>query len=89
MGDLAPEIREWEPSEALAGQGLTEAIAEASRDKLAPGGALVFETAEQRAGEVAALLRSLGFVDVVVTQDLAGAERVVEGRTVDIERAPN
>jgi release factor glutamine methyltransferase len=78
--DLAPEIREWEPPQALSGEGLSEAIAQAARDVLVSGGALVLETAELRAAEVAGLLRSLGYEDVLVTLDLAGAERVVEGR---------
>ena len=38
VGDLAPEIREWEPAEALSGEGLTEAIASAACDVLAPDG---------------------------------------------------
>ena len=80
VGELAPEIREWEPSEALSGEGLTEAIASAARDVLAPRGMLVLESAELRAAEVAELLRTLGYEDVVVTPDLSGAERVVEGR---------
>jgi release factor glutamine methyltransferase len=80
IGDLAPEIREWEPAEALSGEGLTEAIARAARDVLPPRGSLVLETAEARAAEIAALLASLGYTDVAVTRDLAGADRVVEGR---------
>jgi methylase of polypeptide subunit release factors len=43
-------------------------------------GALVLETAADRARRVADLLRELGYEDVVVTRDLAGRPRVVEGR---------
>jgi release factor glutamine methyltransferase len=80
LRELAPEVREWEPAVALTGEGLTGAIARAARGVLVPGGALVLETAELRAAEVAGLLRSLGYEDVAVTRDLAGADRVVEGR---------
>ena len=47
---------------------------------LAPGGALALEVGEGQAAPTAALLAELGFVDVLVTPDLAGSDRVVEGR---------
>ena len=47
---------------------------------LAPGGALALEVGEGQAAPTAALLAELGFVDVLVTPDLAGIDRVVEGR---------
>ena len=47
---------------------------------LATGGALVLESYDERAGAVADLLSRSGFIDVAVTQDLAGRDRVVEGR---------
>jgi release factor glutamine methyltransferase len=77
---LAPEVRDWEPAEALFEHGETDAIARSAIDVLAPGGALVLEVGTPRAGEVAALLRELGYRDVEVTPDLAGRDRVVEGR---------
>jgi release factor glutamine methyltransferase len=77
---LQPEVREWEPKEALVGHGVTEAIARAAHDVLQPGGALVLEVADGSAGDVAALLERLGYSDVVATADLAGRDRVVEGR---------
>jgi release factor glutamine methyltransferase len=76
---LAPEVRAWEPRAALAGEGATDAIARGAVPVLRPGGALVLEVADGDAGRVAALLRELGYVDVGVTLDLAGRERVVEG----------
>jgi release factor glutamine methyltransferase len=79
IASLAPEVRDWEPREALVGEGATEAIAGAARDVLAVGGALVLETADGKAGDVAELLRELGYRDVRVTPDLTGRERVVEG----------
>jgi methylase of polypeptide subunit release factors len=64
---------------ALYAEGATEAVADGARDVLAPRGALVLEVADGDAGRVAALLRDLGYVEVLVTDDLTGRERVVEG----------
>jgi release factor glutamine methyltransferase len=47
---------------------------------LRPGGALVLEAHEEYAAAVASLLAGHGYHDVVVTEDLAGRRRVVEGR---------
>ncbi len=80
VGDLQPEIRDWEPRGALVGKGATGAVARGALAVLRPGGALVLETAECAAAQVAALLTELGYTDVRVTTDLAGRERVVEGR---------
>ena len=77
---LEPEVRDWEPREALVGEGVTEAIAADAREVLAPGGAVVLETAGGRAGEVAALLEGLGYGAVGVTPDLTGTGRIAEGR---------
>ena len=77
---LEPEVREWEPREALVGIGATEAVARGARDVLAPGGALVLEVAAGDAGRVAALLGDLGYLEVTVSADLAGRDRVVEGK---------
>ena len=73
-------MRDWEPPEALVGHGVTEQIARAARAVLRPSGALVLEVADGTALEVAGLLAELGFADVVPTPDLAGRDRVVEGR---------
>jgi release factor glutamine methyltransferase len=77
---LQPEVREWEPREALLGRGMTDAIARSARDVLKPEGALVLEVADGTAALVSVLLEELGFADVVATPDLAGRDRVVEGR---------
>ena len=76
---LAPEVRDWEPREALAGVGATEAVARGARDVLADRGALVLEVAADDASRVATLLDTLGYVDVIATKDLTGRDRVVEG----------
>jgi release factor glutamine methyltransferase len=77
---LELEVRRWEPRTALVGEGATEAIVSAARGLLAERGALVLETAGGEAQRIAELLRSLGYSEVRVTRDLAGHERVVEGR---------
>ena len=76
---LEPEVRDWEPREALTGVGATEAVARGAREVLAEPGALVLEVAAADASRVATLLEALGYVDVVATKDLTGRDRVVEG----------
>ncbi len=80
LPSLQPEVREWEPRQALVGQGATDKVAEGSRQVLRPGGWLVLEVADGAAPTVARLLRRLGFADIRRSLDLAGRERVVEGR---------
>jgi release factor glutamine methyltransferase len=77
---LPREVGDHEPRAALLESGATEAIAEQARSRLAPGGSLAFEVADGKAGEVAALLRRLGYEQVTIGEDLAGRERVVDGR---------
>lgn len=72
---LEPEVRDWEPRAALVGEGLHEEVARAARTTW-----LVLETADGQAPEVAAMLERLGYEDVRTTRDLAGRDRVVEGR---------
>jgi release factor glutamine methyltransferase len=80
IDSLDSEVREWEPREALIGVGATEAVARGAADVLAPGGALVLEVAERGAQRVSTILRERGYTDVIVTADLTGRDRVVEGR---------
>lgn len=75
---LEPEVRDHEPRVALVGDGHTGAIARHARDGL--HGWLVLEVHSERASEVATLLRSLGYGEVRITDDLTGRARVVEGR---------
>jgi release factor glutamine methyltransferase len=81
VDSLDPEVARYEPREALVACGATEAIAEQARSRLVPGGSLVLETADGMAGAVAGLLRGLGYEEVSIGDDLAGRERVVDGRT--------
>lgn len=77
---LQPEIRLYEPRSAIVGSDVAHTIARATRPLLAPGGWLVLEAGDGQAGPLAELLRDLGYDEVAVTLDLAGRERVVEGR---------
>ncbi len=76
---LATEVVDWEPRGALVDAGHTDAIVAGAGAVLAPGGALALETHGETAASVAATLEAAGFVDVVVTPDLAGHDRVVDG----------
>ena len=80
LSSLEPEVREWEPREALVGEGMTETIARSSRERLKGGGWLVLEVGEGTADDVCRLLAGLGFAHVTPSRDLAGRDRVVEGQ---------
>ncbi len=75
---LEPEVRDWEPREALVAVGATDAIAEGARDVLREGGVVVLELAAGDAARVMSVLERLGYTNVRATRDLAGHERVVE-----------
>jgi len=72
---LQPEIRDWEPRDALVGEGLHEEIARLASTRL-----LVFEVGDGQADHVADAMASLGYADIAITPDLAEEDRVVEGR---------
>ena len=71
---LQPEIRDWEPRNALVGEGIHEEIARLASTRL-----LVFEVGDGQADHVADALASLGYADITITADLAEEDRVVEG----------
>jgi release factor glutamine methyltransferase len=77
---LAPEVRDWEPRDAILDAGQTGAVIRAAREVLRPGGWLVLETHWHGAKDAARELAAGGYGSPVVTSDLAGRERVVEGR---------
>ena len=79
IDSLEPEVREWEPRQALVGRGATEAVARGASAVLRPCGWLVLEVADGGAEEVRVLLTSLGFAEIAESHDLAGRQRVVEG----------
>jgi release factor glutamine methyltransferase len=80
LESLQDEIRLYEPREAVIGVGIAERLAADARQVLRPGGWLVLECGDGQASGLAAELRRLGYADVLATPDLAGRDRVVEGR---------
>jgi release factor glutamine methyltransferase len=79
---LEPEVRDWEPRDALVGEGATESVARVAHEALLPGGWLVLEVADGTARDVAAMLRGLDYESISIDTDLAERERVVSGRRV-------
>ncbi len=77
---LPPEVHGWDPHVALFGQDAVPAVARGASHVLSDAGALVLEVGDGQATDVAELLCELGLRDVRITPDLAGRERVVEGR---------
>ena len=71
---VEPEVRDWEPREALVGTGLHEELARVARTR-----ALALEVADGQAHDVACVLEETGYSTVRISLDLAGRERVVEG----------
>lgn len=86
--DLPPEVRNHEPREAVVGgaDGLNVVVRllEEAPRWLAVGGWLVVEVAESHAPTLERLLPVIGYTDVVVAKDLAGRDRVVEGRWIGV-----
>jgi release factor glutamine methyltransferase len=80
IDSLQPEVRDWEPRVAILGTTQTRTVAEHALRALRPHGYLVVEVADERAGDAAAMLEELGYEDVRTSPDLAGRDRIVEGR---------
>jgi release factor glutamine methyltransferase len=76
---LQPEIRLYEPYEAVVGVDVGAKVAADARAVLRSGGHLVLECGDGQAARLAETLRSLGYAQVLETPDLAGRDRVVEG----------
>ena len=81
---LPRDVAEHEPHVALFGgdDGLevVRRLADAARGWLRPRGRLVLEIGAGQGAPARALLRGLGYQDVVVDRDLGGRERIAEGR---------
>jgi release factor glutamine methyltransferase len=78
---LEPEVRDFEPSVAVMGFEVAHRIAAEALPVLQPGGWVVLECGDGQAASLTAKLRALGYDRVRVSPDLAGVDRVVEGRT--------
>jgi release factor glutamine methyltransferase len=81
---LARDVVDHEPEVALfapdAGTSVIEKIVAGAPDWLRPGGWLVLEIGETHGEAVRELLASGGFGDVSIVPDLAGRDRIAEGR---------
>ncbi len=84
MEGLAPEVRLWEPAQALTdgADGLTayRAILAAAPARLVPKGRLIVEIGATQGAAVSALFQAAGLEDIGVHPDLEGRDRVVSGR---------
>lgn len=80
---LMPEVRDFEPHEALDGEedGLFfyRKIVAGSVEYLAEGGILCMEIGCEQGAAVSEMMKHFGFLDVTVVKDLAGLDRVVRG----------
>ena len=85
--ELMPEVRDYEPGMALDGRedGLYfyRRIVKESVRYLRTGGYLCFEIAYNQGKEVAFLMKDAGFSQVVIKKDLAGLDRIVQGRRME------
>lgn len=76
---LQPEVRAWEPAEALyvVGDGLKfyRGVLDYCKTHLRPGGWVACEMASPRSTAIEKLFREAGFHDVQIIQDFAGFER--------------
>lgn len=91
VGELAPEIRDFEPSSALfaacGGLEVLHALVRGAPRHLRPGGLLALEVGLGQTEEVAARVRESGaFIEPVVHRDLTGRPRIVAARTKDDSR---
>jgi release factor glutamine methyltransferase len=82
---LQPEVREYEPVEALDGgpDGLNfyRKIIPSASEHMSPGGWLIFEVGADQSDSVKEIFAaSTSFVDIFSAKDPAGTERVVGGR---------
>lgn len=87
MKELQPEIKDYEPASALFGgeDGLDfyRRIIRESPSFLAPGGLVIMEMGYGQAGRIRELFASEeAFVDVKITDDMAGIGRIISVRYV-------
>lgn len=76
LASLQPEVQ-WEPHDALADTGLHEDILRKANTTW-----LVLEVGDDQAHSLERSLAAHGYTETRITRDLAGVERVVEGRRV-------
>jgi release factor glutamine methyltransferase len=78
---LQPEIKDWEPLEALDGgeNGLDyyRAITPEAKNYLKEGGYLMFELGNNQADAVRKMAEDTGFINISLIKDYAGIERIL------------
>lgn len=84
LADLQPEVRKFDPQQALDGgaDGLApyRLLIPQLQRFLTPHGQVFFEVGLGQAQSVAALLRQAGLTEISITPDLGGIERIVGGQ---------
>lgn len=84
---LMPEVRDHEPRLALDGEedGLYfyRRILHEAAAYLAPGGFLIMEIGMDQGEDLQKLLNGAGYGDVRILKDLAGLDRIAEGRLIE------
>ena len=84
INELQPEIRDWEPLNALDGgeDGLDfyREIIPAAREHLKDNATLMFEVGFDEADEVAAIFEYAGYDHIQITKDYSGIKRVVHAQ---------
>lgn len=88
LDTLAPEVRDWEPHQALFadedGLGIYRRLIPEAHRVLRPGGMLLVEIGIDQSAAMIDLLQ--GWRDIACHADLAGIPRVIEARTPDANR---
>ncbi len=83
LSNLPPEVSDHEPRAALDGgpDGLDfyRAVTPKLADRLRPGGFAAFEIGDDQGAAVSGMMTEAGLVDVSVSPDFAGCDRVVVG----------
>jgi release factor glutamine methyltransferase len=81
---LEPEVTAWDPPEALVsgptGHEVTDRLIAAAGHWLRPGGWLLLEVADTRAGATARRCADAGLADATALEDLTGRPRIVRAR---------
>lgn len=81
MGELSPDVRNWEPFLALTpgGDGLASyrTIASVLDQFLADEGLALFEIGHTQGADVVSIFQAAGFANVAVSKDMGGKDRVV------------
>ena len=86
MAALSPEVRDWEPREALTdggdGLGAYRTIVAGAGAHLLPQGWLAVEIGPTQGAAVAGLMAAAGFRRIALRPDLDGRDRVVMGQFI-------